>query len=490
VFKHNLFSLLSTFTSDELKKFSDFLQSKYFVTNKKLYPLFSILEKFYPSFQDEKLTKKFLFEKLYPGKTYHDSTIRDLLSELLDKCEEFLKVDNLYPKNIDAEIELLNTLCTRKQYKLFLKKKKILDDYFNNNQLWAEQPFDKVKYDIALLDFDIYTQIIKNTENIQKRIELLNSISFESIITGVVLIINNETRKHIYNRNYGAETETTKFESYLNSVDEFLNKCDFNRQTISFINYKINFLYYKTFRNREDYNAFNDYRLFFENNKHYLDKDAIFDHYVNILNHCIAVKRSPETIEILFRIYNDILINKYYINKYEKYLNPDFYRGVIMFGIEQSKFDWVRNIIDNYNDCFEPSIRNKMYNYSMAQIEIADGDTLKALDYLNDIDLENFIFKYDLYNLKLKIYYINNYFEEALSLVKAYNAFIRNNKLKNKEEKLIYKKYVDIMELLIQYKCGKKKNKLEDISFELSKEGRITFKDWLKEEVQKLLIEK
>ena len=92
---HPFIDFLKTLSKDEVQKFADFISSPYFNKKSRLMKLFNALIKNYPGFNDEWFNKKNLYQKLYPGKVYHDSTIRDMLSDLLQLSKEFLIVNNI-----------------------------------------------------------------------------------------------------------------------------------------------------------------------------------------------------------------------------------------------------------------------------------------------------------------------------------------------------------------------------------------------------------
>ncbi|HEY3249711.1 MAG TPA: hypothetical protein VGK25_01205, partial [Ignavibacteria bacterium] len=63
-----LINILRTFSKEEMKQFEKFVASPYFHSGKNCMPLLKQLQKFYPGFDNEKLTYKNIHKKLYPGK--------------------------------------------------------------------------------------------------------------------------------------------------------------------------------------------------------------------------------------------------------------------------------------------------------------------------------------------------------------------------------------------------------------------------------------
>src|SRR5258706_11284338 len=85
-----LIEILKTFDKDELKKFGRFIRSDYYNTNERITVLFKELSKFYPRFDDEKLSREYLFKIIYKKRNFEDKTFRYLLTELMGLAEKFV----------------------------------------------------------------------------------------------------------------------------------------------------------------------------------------------------------------------------------------------------------------------------------------------------------------------------------------------------------------------------------------------------------------
>ncbi|MEO8665374.1 MAG: hypothetical protein ABI462_07745 [Ignavibacteria bacterium] len=119
--KSKAIDILKTLSRDEFKRFGYFAESPYFNRNNSLIRLAGELREFYPSFDSGKMTEEYLYKKVF-GNKYSYSSMKNLMSEMLTLCENFLiadrvnKVDNLGPRNT---IDLLEELRERHLDKLF-----------------------------------------------------------------------------------------------------------------------------------------------------------------------------------------------------------------------------------------------------------------------------------------------------------------------------------------------------------------------------------
>ncbi|MGC8859536.1 MAG: hypothetical protein ACP5P3_10595, partial [Ignavibacteria bacterium] len=179
---HPVITLLKSFSDDELKKFRRFLQSPYFNTGSKVIDLYNLLCKFYPDFKSKLLNKETLYFRLHNGKKkYKDSTMRDLLSELLDLMQKFLTLEN-FDKNCPVKFEYLSTeLINKRQVILITRLLKsteselVSNTIFDTYDYYALHRFYLMKFNSNfthgnLADTDInksnLIQVINSTNNL------------------------------------------------------------------------------------------------------------------------------------------------------------------------------------------------------------------------------------------------------------------------------------------------------------------------------------
>ena len=79
--------IIRTLDSSEFKRLGKFIESPYFNDNRTPIKLYGFIDKYYPNFDKKNFTKENLYKYLFPGKSYNDSTLRKLLSQMNDKAE-------------------------------------------------------------------------------------------------------------------------------------------------------------------------------------------------------------------------------------------------------------------------------------------------------------------------------------------------------------------------------------------------------------------
>ena len=95
VFTSKFVQTLKTFSVTELKSFEQWLNSPWCNSNKNLSKLVEKLKKYYPGFDNEKLTKEKLFKQVLPKGKFSDRRMNNLLSEGYLAAKQFLIFNNL-----------------------------------------------------------------------------------------------------------------------------------------------------------------------------------------------------------------------------------------------------------------------------------------------------------------------------------------------------------------------------------------------------------
>lgn len=90
-----LVSILKTFDKPMWKAFERFVQSIYHNRRPKLIELLALLKKAAPQWKSNKLKKQFIYTKLFPGETYIENRMVDLMKALVKLIEQFWLTNKL-----------------------------------------------------------------------------------------------------------------------------------------------------------------------------------------------------------------------------------------------------------------------------------------------------------------------------------------------------------------------------------------------------------
>ena len=99
--------ILKSFSSDELKAFELWLQSPWCNTNKTLIKLLGRIKKHHPQFDNNKLTKERLFQKILPNGKFSDRRMNNIFSEAYLAAEQFIVFQHLLNnQNLQADLRV------------------------------------------------------------------------------------------------------------------------------------------------------------------------------------------------------------------------------------------------------------------------------------------------------------------------------------------------------------------------------------------------
>jgi hypothetical protein len=108
-----------------MKEFEKLVSSPFFNRGRNYLPFLKELGKFYPKFDNEKMTDEYIFRKIYAGKKFNKQIIWNMTSSLLGMAEEFLVHVSLKKNAFTKDSQIIEELLERKLSKIYSKK---LDD--------------------------------------------------------------------------------------------------------------------------------------------------------------------------------------------------------------------------------------------------------------------------------------------------------------------------------------------------------------------------
>lgn len=116
---YKLIRILQVLTDKELREVRDFLKDS--KGNSSSIELFQVLCQFHPKFDSPKLTKDFLYKKLFPKQVYNDGKMRKQLTQLSQQIEDYLISKELGNSGEIRAKLLAKALGSRNGYGLFLE---------------------------------------------------------------------------------------------------------------------------------------------------------------------------------------------------------------------------------------------------------------------------------------------------------------------------------------------------------------------------------
>jgi len=479
--EHPVVLLLKSFSEDDLKKFRRFLESPYFNTSKKVIDLFDLLCKFHPDFKSKLLNKETLYFRLHKDrKTYVDSTMRDLLSELLELMQRFLTYEN-FELNCPVKFEYLSTeLNNRQQSLLIYRLLRNTRDNFQN-----EAKFDTYNYyalhrlNLAYFNAGFTFNNIISAEEYNKNLDFVKFSTQHLFYFFISEYISEYINMVVYALNFNVKMSATCWLDFININklrDAFKNANDSHlAQTY--------LAAYLAFKHLGNFKYYQDYKELILKHKSTFTPDEFYHHYMHLMNFLTISSSirndSKEYDQELLNLYMEFIENDYYKSSVSVYLQPELFRNMVLHGLAMKRFNWVDRLILISAKKLPPDLQDDMRNLAIAYLNFEKNDYYGAWHFLTKIKSPHYLFKYDIRNLALRIYYELGQFVETLNLIQNYRKFLQRTELISDEQKNKFANHLKYLEQLVKFRLGEKSGEVGYYINQLNRSDKIYMKDWL-----------
>ena len=486
LFRHDLISLLRTFTVKEMKRFSLYLSSDFFTTRKVLLILYNRLIEFHQLYTHVNCTKESLYCEVYTEQRYNGGTMRDLLSDLHEAAVDFITLEALR-KNKNAHLTKVKELRERGQAKqafkyldeqmpddndvknldsnYFLNRYDLIIQRVNLNAIFRHRTrqkavnslFDDINDSgLSILLFSIL-EITANYNNFILMESAFREGATDGFMNKTIKGLQNSGifSQLMQNENFGFMAEV-----YLSMLDALLKKGSFEKYT--------------------------KYKALVKKYSSKFSWDELSMHYSKLISSCVRgaqfSKNSDKFNVELLSLYYELLEKGYYRNNKTKYIPSNLYRAIVLHAVKMNKLDWLKKVIGKFLDDVQPADIENMRNYALAYYYYASGRSGKAIEAIGKLNITQFIFKYDIYNLKLRIFYEDREYNAAIDLIHSYRQFLKSDRLMPASRKVYHRTYMKYASRLIAITEGSKKFEAGVEIRRLETENCV-YKEWLIEKL-------
>ena len=485
--KHPIIGLIKTFSSEEKKSLSEFIASPYFVKSRRVKELYREIIKYYPLFSDDDLSKEKLSRKLYKGE-YKELAIRKLLHELLQIVLNFLAYNRFRGADYIRDDYILKELMFRNQKKLFKKySEKTESEFKDDKSINIEYFYNRILFEANKINFSLlYPKELQKG----KPLDEISNCSMLLTIHFVTEILNEYHLFNIIKSKFNIDNES----NYLNKVIDSLNVEEiiknFPKENKFVFILEIYNAMYKSFSNFENDNHYFAYKDIVLKHSARLGINEIYVHYFRLMNYCLSKNRSQAKRAVyneeLMSLYEIVLKNNYYRTDKVKYLSNALFKDVLFLGLKLRGFKWSYKFVKEYCRKLNPDDIENMYNYGNAYLLFEEKRYELSLEYLNKVILENFNYKFDEKNLRLRIFFELDYLDQVPGIIHAYYENLSYSKLISKERKNRHRNFLSYLEKIVKYKTGNMKIDISYLKHKLKEEDQILFKEWLLEKIEEI----
>ena len=485
-----IINLFKQFSKKEISDFEKFIRSPFYNNHSTLINLFRELKKYYPEFNNKKLTKENLFSKVNNEKRYDDVLFRKYISNLTKLAEEYLNVIEIRLQKEKGDLNILNQLFRRNLIELLEKKIKIIEKrYKYNNDFYEDYYFNK----------HILHKIKYNNYSANNKTELVyeNVVSSQSNLINYFLFNSLTDFKILQTQKY-----TFKISDELNSIEIFYKCFDFKKFILLLKDVKglsekesnlleLYYLDYQLSQSKNDPDNYFKFKSKISECEKYLSKNLLY-FYISQLNlYClmeIAYGRNELERE-LFENYKSMLERDLFSDESAGRMNLSEYRAILNAAIRVKEIDWAEFFINRYRNYIIENERENVFNYGYALLLFEKKDYIKSLNLLTKVKMNSFVYSVDSYVLRFGIYYELNYFDTAVSLVDSFRHYIRNNKILSADISHKYNNFLRYYKKLLKLKKNPEYTEINNFKHMLEEEKITLKKKWMLEKAGELLIQ-
>ncbi|MEO8446736.1 MAG: hypothetical protein ABI528_04530 [bacterium] len=476
---------LNSFTKEELKLFAKFAASPYFNSGRNYIPFLDELVKFYPDFDDQKLTSEYLYKKLYPGRKFNKQVMWNLVSGLEKLALEFLLQTSLKSNRQERFSLLFDELSKRNLEKLSLRQVEDAEKNFSTTKFGKDFFYSKwmVENNKAAYWNSIKGRQDKTFEGTLKSTEYL-------VLNFLVDLSVQVWDLHIMNIMYNSGDE-------INSAIEFVRSLDLKKFTDNAQKSKnkyagiINFYYNKIMcaLDEDDERYFFDMKNYFDENYDLFDAVEQSNTIISLANYCAHKMRlgNRKFLKILFEI-NKFRLEKE-IGAYENgRINKALYHQILRNALSLDEIEYAETFVKKYTSRLKKEHQKTMNLLAMGYINYAKKNYDESLQYLNKVEFIDLRDKLHVRILSAKAYYELNKAELLFYYIDSSRHFIANNPGIEKNTKDAYLKFFNYLNRLLTCRENPDKNKLNDLKedIHIDETLRLRHKHWLIEKAESL----
>lgn len=429
-----LFTLINTFTKEEIKEFGLFVSSPFFTSGKnypteKLVILVNTIIEAYPNLENGNLNRKKIYKKLYGSKPYKDSTIRNLFSDLKELAEGYLKECGAKKNDFEREHNLLVELFNRKLDKEFSKQLDYCYKLLESREINCEYYYDRFRT-TDYLSFFKGRKLNKNHHEIQDAYRDFNRFYLIRALQQFILFVNLGNQAKY-------DFKIPMYKEVMKHIETNIN--DYAEIPGIIIYYTL--IRMLSFKEEKYFFELKQQLHRFENRLEVIDRNNI---YICLGNFCLEkiskgdVKYHREKFENDKAYLASGLIN----GKHFFHLN--LFMGMSMNALDLGECEWTENFVHNNIAHVAPEMQAFAGNYIFAELYYREQRYEEALKRLAIIRIENPYNKQLIRNLTLKIYYDLGYLDEAMAMAETSLKFLKASGLGDftgRDDFLLFIKY-------------------------------------------------
>jgi hypothetical protein len=481
MYNSQLIKICKNLSKSEFKELGRFVQSPCFNQKQEVEILYDFIADHLGG-TPSVFQKELVYEKLFPNKLYNDGLMRSTMHNLLKIIKLYLIEKELEQEEAYSQILLARAL-----------RKRGFDDYFEKEIEIAfeknkEQPFRNA--DFYLNQYKATLEKVEHISLARRKGEipyndladaLLEFFKAELLRLGSATLSYKAVSKRTYELPLLEET-ISLFEGENDNINIDLSDRNLQQsQNTEGIASKIYFNVYQALKTDNPL-YFNDLKILL--NTYWLNfpETERRSLYLAAINFCTKKINNHETEYLTeyfdltqFGLENKALLENGILSKF-------IFKNAVTVALKLSKWDWVKNFIENYKQYLHSKERQPVYNYNKAVYFFRKGDYISAMPLLRQADFADVHADLAARCMLLQIYYETNAFDALSSLLDSFSIFI------NRQKDIGYQKdmYLNLIKYVKKILRGDMKDKAfkQQLVGDIKETAYLAEREWLIEKLK------
>jgi hypothetical protein len=483
--KFSIIKVLKTLNPSEIKDFDRFVRSPYFGGSGYLLKFWQELKKYYPAFEEDKISRERIFKRLYPGKSYNDATVRKLASGLFKMCEEYISVSEIKKTKL-PERYLLMFYRSKHLHNLYETKWNEVETYYKK-----QDEFDFLvlteRHFLQVPQIQIASDKKKNKEVFSERMKYYEYI----IIYILSILMQEQTRKYVNIEVYNFEKNIAE-EFFKNiNLEKFLSELEKESSPFKDV-IRFNYNMMKAFQQPENPQYFLEAKKLMIKKGKTASPKAFYMYSTLMINWCLRSRsRNSADTPVYNRHIADIIEFLIKINVIVEpstnAIDPTLFSIAFQTYNDLEEFKKAEKFLNTFSKYLNERIRENTIKACEFDLAFSREEYQKALDILSQIREVDYYDRINYRQYKLIIFYELDMIQDTHYLIHSVRQFLKENDIISKELRNKLRVFVNYYAKLIDAKEKNDSRKKDDLMFELKKEKmEFPFKPWLVSKAEKL----
>lgn len=459
--------LLKNLDAKEFRLLYKYLKSPFFNYSASITALYEYLRKFHPAFDHPSLDRRKLYGKLFPGETYDDKKMRNLLHEFYSHLERFLVQLHIRQTSFIEKKLLIRALEQRGPYELFTNKnRELVEDL-------ANRPYRDIQTYLELLQLEESYYFHPATNKLDSGEKSLNDIlrNLDNYFIANKLRLANEVQ---------SRQKVVRQDIPLKFVNEVLEEVDDGgNDMIQFYS----LLYQLNTTEAED--------LFFKLKKQFFD-------------HLYALSFNDQQV-ILFQLLNYAIRNGnrgrnvFFKEAFDLYwfgleneilfengkLTDSTYTNIVFLGGKLGLIEKIETFIRENSDYLDARVRNDAKNLAMANLLYLKKAYSEIDELIGNVRFESIFYQVRARSILLRALYESfaqddSYYDLLKARIKAFEKFMRRNDSFSELQRKNYLAFTKFLNTLIKVKLiPVNRDELQSLKNKILKNDLVPNKQWL-----------